>query len=201
MTDQPTQFLDKNIVQQNIDLRRRRCPKCGGPVRLKPNMFHTHDVGYMSGLVCEPCNALWDDPDKSFLEAVAAVRKQETSEMFLNPHKHNPPPWAQELINELRFVQKRADEIEKALGIDKGLKAPANLHIGPFLLKAGISSNLLSDGTRHYYAAFKVTMPMPMSTIPTTEDIAAIAVAEEHFKRWLVGKEEDPLPTSKTEEV
>lgn len=50
-------------------LRKGVCPKCKEPIGLKSNMFYSPRVGYMAGYLCEPCNALWDDPDNSFIEA------------------------------------------------------------------------------------------------------------------------------------
>jgi len=55
-------------------LRKGACPKCGNGVARREKMFATHDVGYWHGLYCESCNALWDDPDNSFLLAVAKIR-------------------------------------------------------------------------------------------------------------------------------
>lgn len=40
--------------------------KCGNNFVIKPNMFFWHDQ-YFSGLVCEHCNALFDNPEDSFL--------------------------------------------------------------------------------------------------------------------------------------
>lgn len=36
------------------------CPKCGGELEKREGMFFLHEVGSMPGLVCVPCNALWD---------------------------------------------------------------------------------------------------------------------------------------------
>jgi len=48
-----------------------RCPTCLGPLERRPGMFHSNKTGSMAGLICEPCNALWDDPTNSFIEAHA----------------------------------------------------------------------------------------------------------------------------------
>lgn len=53
-----------------------KCPKCSSLLVRKPNMFHWRGTFY-HGLVCEPCNALWDDPTDSFMSGVAATAKQE----------------------------------------------------------------------------------------------------------------------------
>ena len=51
------------------------CKKCGIPLVVKPGMFHWRGR-FFSGLVCEPCNALWDNPDDSFHAYVAQDQKE-----------------------------------------------------------------------------------------------------------------------------
>lgn len=46
------------------------CPKCKAPLKEKPNMFYLHEAGMMPGLVCEPCNALFNS--KEFEAAIQA---------------------------------------------------------------------------------------------------------------------------------
>jgi len=59
---------------QRQTLREGHCPSCAGPIVKRAKAFYASDVGHMDGLVCEPCNALWDDPDNSFTEAVRLAR-------------------------------------------------------------------------------------------------------------------------------
>lgn len=48
-------------------------PKCGTAVVRKEGMFALPGHGRFSGLVCETCKALWNDPSDSF-EAAAVER-------------------------------------------------------------------------------------------------------------------------------
>ncbi|HSX22904.1 MAG TPA: hypothetical protein VLE97_09045 [Gaiellaceae bacterium] len=52
------------------------CPKCGGPFERREDMFHWRGR-FFHGLVCVPCNALWDDPSDSFEAHVAASARAE----------------------------------------------------------------------------------------------------------------------------
>lgn len=52
----------------------RACPKCGGRRVCREGMFHFRGATF-SGLVCEACNALWDNPDDSFEAHVVKVTK------------------------------------------------------------------------------------------------------------------------------
>lgn len=54
------------MSSQNPD-KEECCPKCGNEMILKDNMFHWRGK-WMSGLVCEKCNALYDNPKESFME-------------------------------------------------------------------------------------------------------------------------------------
>ena len=54
------------------------CPKCEGPLKVRPKMFFLADWGAtdpqaagrkFSGLVCGRCNSLWDNPEDSFMAA------------------------------------------------------------------------------------------------------------------------------------
>ncbi len=49
----------------------RACPKCGERRVVREGMFHWRGTTF-SGLVCEKCNALWNNPDDSFEAAVVA---------------------------------------------------------------------------------------------------------------------------------
>ena len=40
-------------------------------------MFFSRTTGMMDGLICLPCNGLWDDPDNSFIEANAKATQAE----------------------------------------------------------------------------------------------------------------------------
>ena len=42
-----------------------KCPKCHDPLVVRQSMFNFRGKSY-SGLVCQRCNALWDNPDDSF---------------------------------------------------------------------------------------------------------------------------------------
>jgi hypothetical protein len=46
-----------------------RCPKCHEPMVRRQEKFFWRGR-FFSGLVCVPCNSLWDDPDDSFEEHV-----------------------------------------------------------------------------------------------------------------------------------
>lgn len=50
------------------------CPTCGGAFERRPNMFHWRGT-FFHGLVCSPCNALYDDPSDSFMAHVQATAK------------------------------------------------------------------------------------------------------------------------------
>ena len=45
------------------------CPKCGGALVATPGTFYWRGQSF-AGLVCEPCRALYDNPDDSFFEHV-----------------------------------------------------------------------------------------------------------------------------------
>ncbi len=47
----------------------RSCPKCGARRVCREGMFCWRGRTF-SGLVCESCNSLWDNPDDSFKEHV-----------------------------------------------------------------------------------------------------------------------------------
>lgn len=49
------------------------CPKCKGQLSVKPNQFFLSGIGTFSGLVCEACKALWNDPEDDFMGA--AIRR------------------------------------------------------------------------------------------------------------------------------
>jgi hypothetical protein len=63
-------------------LSKMKCPSCSGPLERKPGMFASSKTGHMDGLVCESCNALWDDPGNSFLEAHAKATKESSPAMY-----------------------------------------------------------------------------------------------------------------------
>ena len=52
----------------------RACPKCGARRIVREGMFHWRGTTF-SGLVCVPCNALWDNPDDSFEKHVVESSK------------------------------------------------------------------------------------------------------------------------------
>lgn len=41
------------------------CPSCGLAMERRAGMFYWRGQSF-SGLVCAPCNSLWDDPEDSF---------------------------------------------------------------------------------------------------------------------------------------
>lgn len=53
----------------------RACPKCGERCVVRQGMFYFRGA-HFSGLVCEKCNALWDNPDDSFEAYVIEYAKQ-----------------------------------------------------------------------------------------------------------------------------
>lgn len=55
------------------------CKKCGDTMERRPNMFHWRDR-FFHGLVCVPCNALWDDPTDSFEQHVGINARGDTSQ-------------------------------------------------------------------------------------------------------------------------
>lgn len=60
------------------------CKKCGTALERRPNMFYWRGR-FFHGLVCTPCNALWDDPTDSFEQHVreqarGAADKGDTSQ-------------------------------------------------------------------------------------------------------------------------
>ena len=50
-------------------MREHVCPKCGAPLTVKDGMF-----GDSPGLVCLPCNTLWNHPDAAFYSHVVGPR-------------------------------------------------------------------------------------------------------------------------------
>ena len=48
----------------------KTCTKCGTAMERRPNMFYWRGR-FFHGLVCVPCNALWDDPTDSFEQHVS----------------------------------------------------------------------------------------------------------------------------------
>lgn len=67
------------------------CPKCGKTLVVRPNMFFLTGIGMFSGLVCEICNSLWNDPGDDFL-AAAAKRDQLRDEVGKRDQDLIPPP-------------------------------------------------------------------------------------------------------------
>lgn len=55
------------------------CPKCGGIMKPEPRTFHWRGV-YFAGLVCKPCNGLWDNPEDSFFGGVKKSTRKEEEE-------------------------------------------------------------------------------------------------------------------------
>lgn len=80
-------------MSQNADPTNRSdpCPKCGGPLKVKPRMFALVGIGHFSGLVCDTCRALWCDPEDDFLAAAAkrdAIRREfgkEDIDVYMGP--------------------------------------------------------------------------------------------------------------------
>jgi len=69
-----THEIDLKKTKDEGPKRGDPCPKCGVLLVVKPGMFALREHGMFSGLVCEPCGALWDDPENSFLEAAIGRR-------------------------------------------------------------------------------------------------------------------------------
>jgi len=59
------------------------CPKCNQPAIVKEAMFHWRGKNF-SGLVCETCNTLWDNPDDSFKDAVEQSALQDAEAAVYN---------------------------------------------------------------------------------------------------------------------
>jgi len=57
-----------------IDMKAK--PTCGHAIVVKPSMFHYRGRSF-SGLVCETCNSLWDNPEDSFWGYVEACARAE----------------------------------------------------------------------------------------------------------------------------
>ena len=55
------------------------CPKCSAPMEVRAGMFFWRGQ-HFSGLVCGPCNSLWDNPEDSFEKAVGATKKNAPGE-------------------------------------------------------------------------------------------------------------------------
>lgn len=51
------------------------CPKCGEKLIVLERMFYWRGT-YFTGLVCESCNALWDNPEDSFLDHVKNTQNE-----------------------------------------------------------------------------------------------------------------------------
>lgn len=65
-------YLKNKMEKENndkADVIGSACPKCQSEMILKENMFFWRGK-YLSGLVCEKCNALYDNPKESFIEYV-----------------------------------------------------------------------------------------------------------------------------------
>jgi len=56
---------------------KKQCPKCNDTLVVKEGMFGSRLTGLMSGLVCEKCNALYDNPDDSFIEKHTSLCNRE----------------------------------------------------------------------------------------------------------------------------
>lgn len=54
-----------------------KCPKCARPLVVMQGMFFWRGKSF-SGLVCKPCNALWDNPSDSFEKHVRSAIDGET---------------------------------------------------------------------------------------------------------------------------
>jgi len=45
----------------------KNCKKCGDVLKIRNEMFH-YGIRSFTGLVCQGCKALWDNPDDSFFD-------------------------------------------------------------------------------------------------------------------------------------
>lgn len=57
----------------------QRCKTCDSKLVVKENMFF-YRGRFFTGLVCEPCNALYDNPEDSFWEYVKAYHQENVGE-------------------------------------------------------------------------------------------------------------------------
>jgi hypothetical protein len=53
------------------------CPKCWDILAKRKDVFFHIGIGLWPGLVCEGCKLCMDDPDNSFLEAVAKWKREQ----------------------------------------------------------------------------------------------------------------------------
>lgn len=53
------------------------CPKCATPMVERGGMFYFRGLS-CKGIVCVPCNALWEHADDPFMSQVSAKVKAET---------------------------------------------------------------------------------------------------------------------------
>lgn len=54
------------------------CPKCGYPMEEQPGAFFLHEAGLMPGIVCTPCNALYNS--QQFVQAIKARTRRHSEE-------------------------------------------------------------------------------------------------------------------------
>lgn len=52
-----------------------KCPSCGGECELREKQFYWRGT-FLSGYVCVPCNALWENADDSFTEHVQKTQDE-----------------------------------------------------------------------------------------------------------------------------
>ncbi len=50
------------------------CPKCGQKMERRENQFYWRQY-WFPGLVCVSCNALYEDPEKPFVQCVAELSR------------------------------------------------------------------------------------------------------------------------------
>lgn len=52
-----------------------KCPTCSQPMEERPNMFYWRGT-YFPGLVCKPCNSLWDINDQFMKHALGSTETE-----------------------------------------------------------------------------------------------------------------------------
>lgn len=90
------------------------CPKCRAPLERRERMFHWRGRSFR-GLVCGPCNALWEDPTDSFLEGVKAAALEERAAELLLQARREPTRREDPLATDMEVDEASWQRIEDAL--------------------------------------------------------------------------------------
>jgi len=66
----------KSGSEGRSDMGIERCRKRDHDIVRKAGQFYLRPAGYFHGLICETCNALFDDPDDSFIKFARSERRK-----------------------------------------------------------------------------------------------------------------------------